>query len=170
MTTAAAPAPIQIYNHDIAGLVSRMQRFMLELIGSSSAGVSMMSSYDQARLTAYLAAITTYQTWVTGAPQLDLPETNKTLWTVSPLVAVTEVENESVNDLLRILNLACLELLSSQSARLPAGLVSFDSARLTAYVTKLQNFLTAYIQVATPLDLPESSPEVPMAPQGNTGV
>lgn len=161
---------IQIYNHDIAGLISRIQRFITELAESSSSGVSLVSSYDQIRLMSYLNSITTYQAWVVANPQLDLPETNRTLWDIEPLVGVADVENESIKDLLRMLHLACQELLNCQSARVPSGLIVFDAARLTSYVVKAQNFLVNYIQVATPLDLPESSPSVPMTSQGKSGV
>lgn len=160
----------QIYNHDIVGLVSRIQRFMEELAKSSSSGVSLMNSFDQTRLASYLSAITTYQAWVMANPQVDFPETNRMLWDVKPLVGVLSVENESIQDLLRMLHLCCVELLNCQSARVPSGLISFDAARLTSYITKASNFLTSYIQKADPLDLPESSPEVPMTAAGKTGV
>lgn len=163
-TPAPAQAPLQVYNHDIVGMISRIQRFFVELQDSSSSGVNMVTTADQARLQSYLAALTAYQAWVVASPQLDLPETNRTLWSVAPLAPIVYVDNDSINDLLRMLNLMCLELLSCQSSTLPAGLTGFDAARLTSYIAKAGNFLTAYIQVATPLDLPESSPSAPASP------
>lgn len=162
--------PSAIYNHDIVGLVQRIQRFVEELTSSSSSGVSLMNSYDQTRLQSYLTAVTTYQAWVSANPQLDMPETNRLLWDVKPLVGVPAVENESIQDILRMLHVTCVELLNSQSARMPSGLIAFDAARLTALITKIGNLLVNYIQKSDPLDMPASSPEVPMTAPGKSGV
>lgn len=164
------PVPAKSYNHDIVGLVQRVQRFVEELAGSSSSGVSGMNTYDQARLKSYLDAITAYQAWIMANPQLDLPETNRMLWDVKPLIGVPSVENESIQDILRMLHVTCVELLNSQSARMPSGLNAFDAARLTAMVTKVGNLLANYIAKSDPLDLPESSPAVPMTAPGASGI
>lgn len=165
-----ADPTIQIYNHDIAGLVARIQRFVEELAGSSSSGVSLMNTYDQTRLSSYLNALAAYQAWIVANPQLDLPETNRKTFSVKPLLGVPEVENESIQDLLRMFDLACEELLNCQSARMPSGLIKFDADRLSAIFTKAGNLLTNYIQKADPLDLPESSPAVPMTAPGKAGI
>ena len=83
---------------------------------------------------------------------------------------ITEVENEEVNDLLRILSAARDEMVSSQSARMGSTLIRFDESRIRAVVAKAQAFLSDYIQTQTPLDLPESSPDAPLSGPGKTGV
>lgn len=165
--TTAGPA---VYNHDIVGFVSRTQRFQKELIGSSSAGVSEMSSFDLNRLLTYIKAMTLYQKCIQKMPACDYPETNKDQWDVKPLIGVVDVENESIMDLQRKMHLICKEMLSSQSARMSSRLMPADDQRLTDYITNLSSLVTDYIDVAEPLDQPESSPDVPMTPQGKTGV
>lgn len=84
--------------------------------------------------------------------------------------SVPDIENESIDDAVRILVLMRDELVSSASSRQSSGLVGFDSVRMMSAVQKLTNFLDHYVDTATPLDLPESSPIDPMPPAGRTGV
>ena len=160
----------QVNNHDIVGLYQRLNRFIEELYKSASSGVSEVNEFDQARLTTYLNAVDTYHAWVINQPHLDCPETAPRYYDLDEPPVVDTVENENVNDLIRILLIARDELVNAQSARTPANLNPFDSARLTAIVQKCRLFLLDYIQVATPLDLPESSPEKPQSGPGRTGI
>jgi hypothetical protein len=159
-----------VYNHDVAGLCRRVNRFMEEMIKSVSSGTSEMNEFDQTRLSDYLGAILAYRDWVVAQPQLDLPETHPREHIVPDGPDVPPMENESVVDCLNLMVLCRDELMGSQSARDPSGLKSFDNARLEAGVTKAQRFLTDYIQAVTPLDLPESSPATAMTGPGRGGV
>ncbi len=159
-----------VYNPDIAGLYARINRFIEEMIASASSGVSLFSSFDQARLLSYTAAITTYQNWILAQPQLDLPKTHDKTYTLKAAPVVPDMENESVKDVLNLLESTRDELINSQSARLPSGLMSFDSTRLAALVAKIESFISSYVAKADPLDLPESSPQAAMTPPGPTGV
>lgn len=159
-----------VYNHDIAGLHRRINRFVVELAMSQSNGVSQVIEHDQARLQTYLDALKTYKAWVQAVPMLDLPETHPTQYMLEADPVLPEVENESVADVMRLFILMREELLNSQSARLASTLTKHDDTRLSAIIEKAQNFLTNYIQVTTPLDLPESSPDEAMAPAGKIGV
>lgn len=161
---------VKVYNHDIAGLYNRLNRFMEEIYKSVSSSGSQMNTFDQDRLAKYLAAITAYMGWIVSQPQLDLPETHPREIMLKAGPVITDVENESVNDVLRMICIARDELVNSQSARVPAGLIKFDSSRLTAMVTKVEAFLKTYIQIIDPLDLPESSPAVGMSGSGKVGV
>jgi hypothetical protein len=143
---------------------------MLELVKSVSSQGSQMNEFDQLRLGSYLDAIDSYHAWVTAQPQLDLPETAPTTYVLRQPVDTPLVENESINDLIRMMTAMRGELVSSQSARQAAGLISFDSARLTAITGKARTFLTTYIEAVTPLDLPESSPEIASSGAGRTGI
>lgn len=159
-----------VLNHDVVGLHSRINRFLEELIKSVSSSTSQVNVFDQERLKSYLGAILIYHDWVVGQPALDLPETHPREYALEASPVVPDVENENINDLVRLLVLAREELVNSQSARDPANLNKFDSARLLAVVAKAQAFLTEYIQKATPLDLPESSPQAVVSGSGRTGV
>lgn len=160
----------KVNNHDIVGLYNRLNRFIVELIKSVSSQTSEMNEFDQARLAEYLRAIDTYHAWVIGQPHLDLPETAPRDYELEEVPATPETENESVNDAVRLLILARDELINAQSARNPANLNKFDSARLSSMITKTRNFLEQYIIPITPLDLPESSPQEKTTGSGLTGI
>lgn len=161
---------MEVLNHDIAGLVARINRFIDELIKAVSSGTSQTNEFDQVRLSSYLAAIDTYHSWVISQPHLDLPETHPRLIALPDNPEIPVLENESSNDVLRILAIARDELINSQSARDAANLNKFDSARLTAIIEKVRQFLATYIQACTPLDLPESSPQAQRSGAGRTGI
>ena len=164
------PSDLGVYNHDIVGLYNRMNRFLVELQKSQSSSLSKMVSFDQYRLVSYLDALDTYHAWVVGQPQLDLPETTPRFYSLEAGPEIVDTESEEVNDAVRLLVLARDELINSQSARQGSGMVSFDSVRLTAVIEKTRQFLVTYIQVATPLDQPESSPMKPVTGPGLGGV
>ena len=159
-----------VNNHDIVGLYNRINDFMLELIKSVSSQGSQMNEFDQSGLGSYLDAVDSYHAWVIAQPQLDLPETAPTIYPLRTAVETPLVENESINDLIRMMTAMRGELVNSQSARQAAGLIPFDSARLTAIVKKARTFLIDYIKPVTPLDLPESSPEIESSGVGRTGI
>ena len=121
-------------------------------------------------MVSYLNAIDTYQDWVINQPALDLPETAPRTYELESPPEIVETENENVNDLVRIMLLARDELTNSQSARDPANLNKFDSSRLRAITEKCRQFVLTYIDVATPLDFPESSPQEATSGHGLTGI
>lgn len=167
-TTNAGPLT---YNHDVAGLYRRINRFIVEILKSVSSGGSQVNTFDQTRLQSYIGAIRAYQNWVMAQPQLDLPETHPRVIQLEPAPSIPEeVENESVRDVVYMLELARDELVNGQTSRNPSGMVSFDAARLTAVVDKVEALLVSYVQTVTPLDLPESSPSRVLSTSGLTGV
>lgn len=161
---------MEINNMDIAGLVQRLDRFMVEVFKSATANVSEVRQFDKARLLSYLNAMTRYHAWVTDQPQLDLSETAPRTYTIPDMTDYAQAENESVNDILRMMTALRLELLNSQSARNPCGFISHDSGRFTALVEKMNRFVLDYIDEVAPLDLPESSPRVEQTGAGLTGI
>lgn len=166
----ADTSTVVVNNHDIAGINSRINRFIEELVKSVSSGTSQLNQFDQARLVTYLDAIDTYHDWVISQPNLDLPETHPRAITLNQSVPSMTVENDSINDLVRILTIARDEIVNSQSARDAAGLNKFDSNRLRSIVSKCRKFLSDYIVPTNPLDLPESSPAVAQSGAGRTGI
>ena len=159
-----------VNNHDIVGLYNRINRFLDEIHKSSSSAVSEYNEFDMTRSKSYLEAIDTYHDWVIAQPQLDLPETSPKTYELLAVPSITRVENESINDFVRIFTLTRDSLVNSQSARMPAGLMSYDSVRLRAITSKARNLLQDYVEPITPLDLPESSPQAPSSGAGRTGI
>lgn len=159
-----------VNNQDIAGLHARLNRFLREAHKSASSGLSAITTPDMARFKSYLNAVTVYQTWVVGQPELDLPETHPRVYTLEANPAITDVNNEAVNDFLRMLENTRDELTNAASARRAAGLSGFDSQRLTDNVTKAMSFLVDYVEPITPLDLPETSPDAVSSGSGTTGI
>lgn len=160
---------MKIYNHDLVGIVQRLDRFRFELWKSVSSGGSELNQFDKDRLYDYLSSLNRYLDWVVAQPQLDLPESHPREFEVPEAPADVIVESEVVNDILRIMSVTRTEIVDSQTARKAAGLISFDEIRLRALLTKLKNFLDGYVADATPLDLPESSPQAAMSGAGNKG-
>lgn len=158
------------YNHDLVGFYNRINRFIEEVLKSQSSNLSQVNAFDQTRLKSYLSAMRFYHDQVQGAPELDLPETTPRLYALREVPVVPDMENESCADICRLFELCRDEMVNSQSARMGAKLVSFDSVRLLQVISKCEKFLSEYVEKATPLDLPESSPRAPMTGQGYQGI
>lgn len=158
------------YNHDIVGIWNRMNRFIKEAMKQQSSNVSQVNQFDIARLKSYLSAIRFYHDHVQAAPDLDLPETTPRLHELREAPVVVDMENESLSDICRLLELGRDELVNSQSARQGAKLIEFDSVRFLQIIEKCERFMADYVEVATPLDLPESSPRAAMTGPGNQGI
>jgi hypothetical protein len=163
-------------NHDVYSLCTRIHRFCQEIHHSASSGAAdLMSSWDAIRLKDYIRAIRTYRQWVTSQPFLDLPETHQgegreLEFPDSKLERLPEVDNLSVVDCCNLLSVCQNELIHSQSSRQASGLIEFDAKRLDAIIDKVESLLTDYIEQATPLDMPESSPSRVMSGPGKTGI
>ena len=157
------------YNHDVYGIVRRIDRFRRELSHAVSAGVHHFRAADVERYKKYSEALATYLDWVQAQPQLDLPESHPMPIAVEPAPVEPDPENESVQDLMYMLWTMRYELSRSQSSRLPQGLISFDESRMRAIIQKYDNFIANYVEQVLPLDLPESSPKDPVPPKGSVG-
>jgi hypothetical protein len=137
-----------------------MNIFIGELVSSQSSGASDMLDKDQARAIQYLGAAKTFKAWVVDHPQLDLPKTHPTDWTLGPdpEIAWDGIVNESVKMLLRLFVVVRDEMTLGQSAPVASGLNDLDAVRFDAIIEKAEKFLTDYVANATPQDLPETSP------------
>ena|SRR3990167_7971530 len=158
------------YNHDIASIVARLDRFIAELKNSVSSGVAEINQFDLVRIRSYLDALITFVSWADGQPQLDLPESHPKASEIAEPTAIPDIENESVVDLIRLLLIARDELVNSASSRKPSGFIKFDLARFMAMISKSAKFLDEFVAKALPMDLPESSPKAPMTEAGKRGV
>lgn len=168
----AENTPEHVFNHDVVFLYDNINRFIVELLRSQSSGVSGMVAADQGRLETYINSLRAALAWVQNQPMLDLPETHPSKYKLEPVPEVPEtgVENESINQIVRLMVALRNELVNSQSARFSTRLQPFDENRFTAIVNKVEAFLQSYVRSATPLDMPESSPNEVMTPDGKLGV
>jgi len=158
-----------VYNHDVAGLYRRMNRCISELLHSVSGSTSNVNAADRDRLQTYLQAVRAYHDWVVAQPELDLPETHPRSIELETPPDTSKVENESIRDVVTMIEVARDETINGQSARNSAGLIKFDSSRLIAVIEKAEAFLKDYIETTTPLDLPESSPMREITKSGRKG-
>jgi hypothetical protein len=159
-----------VLNQDIAGFHSRINRAIEEVYKSVSSGVVDYREADKTRVLSYLRAIDEYHNWVIDQPQLDLPESHPKEYVLDSNPVLTVVENDAANDIIRILEAGREELVNSQSARLPSGLISFDSVRNFAIVEKTRNLVEDYIDKIQPIDYPESSPQRGKSGTGRKGI
>ena len=157
------PVPAFVYNHDVVALANRLGRFVTELTRSNSANVGFMSAADTARLLSYLKNVDDLLLHVNSQPVLDLPKTGHSVqWPVEPLDTIPAMDNEDVEDLVRLVSVAHAEILNSDSSRSASSLIKFDSDRLTAIVDKARQFVTKFVAANNPIDLPASSPMDPV--------
>ena len=163
--------PKDVFNHDVLWLYDLLRRFHQEMGRSQSAPVSGMIDADQKRLESYLETTRQAIAWIQDTPLLDLPETHPRPYPLNAFPDELNVENESINVILRLIRASAVELTNSQSARYSSRLQPFDMDRLNAVIDKLEAFLNNFIRArAVPLDLPESSPEEAIGPDGFIGV
>ena len=160
----------ETYNHDVKGMSLRLDRMNKEINQAASGNAAYVSKHDLGRWRSLHAWILAYHDWVMAQPSpLDLPESHPTLLMIPDGPVYPTVENELVNDLVRLLVLARQELVNSQSSGQAGGLVSYDSVRFLAIMDKASKLLDL-AEATYPLDLPESMPQrIGVAP-GQGGV
>lgn len=158
-----------VNNHDIVFLNAKLVRVVEEVQHSQSSNVSVLNEFDLKRMNAYLDDLDACVVWIQDQPQLDLPETAPTVWVLPDLPVEIDCENEALNQVGRLLRVGRDELVSSQSARLPAHLMEVDQARFVAVVEKIRKLINDYVAGMPVLDLPESSPQEPVTPAGKKG-
>lgn len=147
-----------VKNADIAGLVNRTLGFRKEMIEAQSAGMPSFRAQDIVRLKSYINSLKSYKAWVIGQPALDLPKTHpRGIEVALPPAALVNVENQDIVDIVIMLDSSLVELANGQSADLATGLEIYDAARYDAIIAKIEKFLSEYVEVATPLDMPESA-------------
>ena len=158
------------YNTDVDGLVRRIHRSIVEIVKSQSSGVSQTISYDVVRMRSYVNALRTYIEYVRSQPVLDLPETGPRAVALPSKPNIPALENESAYDFAILLDLMRDEVANSQSSRMSSNLLDHDYQRMDALMQRMDRMINEYITVIDPLDLPESSPQVPVSGPGLGGV
>jgi len=158
-----------VYNDNVAGLAIRIDRFMVELIKSTSANVSEFVEPDTARLESYRSELVGYLDWVVAQPMMDYPETHPMGRTLSAPMTIPEITNPMVKDAIWLLERLRGELVNGESARRASGLIKFDENRARAVLERMKAFLEDYVANYTPVDMPESSPAAAMTGPGLSG-
>jgi hypothetical protein len=161
---------LKVYNQDIAGFDGRLRRALKELQSSQSSMGNEFHPADLERFSRMIAAGNAYIDFVVGEPNLDVPETFQSQFTLEPFGEYVDVESEIVNDLQRQIIRMRTEMINSQSARRPAGFHPDDVKRFRDYLAKISKYLTDYVAKASPLDVPASSPEDKVGPAPLGGV
>ena len=159
-----------VYNYQIAGLIRRFRRFRYETIKAACSALAHVNEHDLIRARTYLAAVTSYLNWVVSQPQLGLPESTPRQIDMGSPEVLSVPENESLVDLMVMYDLLESEIGNSQSARLGDSVILHDETRIRAIVAKMEAFLTDYVEVNLPMDLPESAPLREQTGPGRSGV
>jgi hypothetical protein len=162
--------PTGVYNLDVTYVNDKLCRYAFEVVKSVSSALAATTEFDMKRMYAYLDDIDTAVAYVKAQPQLDLPESHPTMHDIEKFPEIPNMESDEMDHVARLLRSARTELINSQSARMGAGFLPFDAARVTALVAKTRQWLTDYVAKRTPMDLPESSPQQPMTGHGQGGV
>lgn len=157
------------YNIDVHSIVRRYNRILEEIARSQSSGVSFTNPFDVNRIASYVVAMRNFQNFVVAQPLLDCPETGPTEIALPENPRMPVLENESMMDVINLVEIARDEVANSQSARMPTNLLKFDKDRQDSYLAKIEQ-LMMYIASSEPLDLPESSPMQDVTGSGRQGV
>jgi hypothetical protein len=166
----AGNTPKSTYNTDVFSLVRRINRFIVEVTKSQSSGISQTMPFDLTRVLSYTTSLRSFVAWMVAQPLLDLPETGPTEMTLPDSPVIPQMENESAYDICMMFEIMRDEIANSQSSRMSTNLIKYDHDRMIAIVQKMENFVSTYINIAEPLDLPESSPMALVTGKGLQGV
>ena len=157
------------YNIDVHSIVRRYNRILEEIARSQSSGVSFTNPFDVNRIASYVIAMRNFQNFVVAQPLLDCPETGPTEIPLPEYPRMPVLENESMMDVINLIEIARDEIANSQSSRMPTNILKFDKDRQDSYLAKIEQ-LMVYVASSEPLDLPESSPMQDVTGPGRQGV
>ncbi len=144
-------------NQDIYGLDNMLIRQMIEMVTSVSAEVQTILPPDRARLDAYIAALDSYRLWMVNATPVDYPATYKLYYCLSKIPDPIYIPSAPYRDLVNQLTVMKGELILSQSSRMSAGLLPQDNDRFVSYLSRMQAYLTDYVDKAAPNDHPRTT-------------
>lgn len=162
--------PASHLNADSISYRKMLNRFIEEQIFSQSANHSQYMKADLTRLGSQLSALRFKLGFMKSQPEQDLPETNPREYPLEANPEVFLVENDQVNHVVNLYVLARDEMDHSQTARMSSGINPYDLSRQMDYITRIETFVRDFVNEATPLDLPESSPRRRIQGAGKTGV
>ena len=162
---------IKTNNHDVAGLVRRLDRALVEVTKSQSTAISGTLPFDNARLKTYITSARSYRAWMSAEPFMDCPATTPMFIEVPCYGQVLTMDNDSAWDVAQLLDTAIMELQSADCGRISNGFpVKEDGVRFDNTIKRIENLLLNFMEKIEPVDYPESSPRFASTGQGNTGL
>ena len=153
-------SPDSVRNMDVVGIVERWDKYAYELFTSESATLNSINQYDMDRILQYNAALRTYVDTINDSVMMDLPHSTPAMYNIKYLTQGLEydnVKNKAIRDLIRLYVNGWLQWSRSESADKSNGFYDFDYNRFVLIMDRIDQFIAAYIEQATPQDQPESS-------------
>jgi hypothetical protein len=161
---------ISTRNLDVASLIRRLDRTLVEITKSQSSGVSGTLPFDFTRLEEAIKMLKSFKAFAEGLPFMDTPETTPIIINVDCYGTIPPIENDSAWDMAQIVDTMMQELAGSQSSNIGNGfLPPHDGKRFDDYVARLEK-LIAHSKGTEPVDYPESSPRAVSTGPGVTGI
>ena len=149
-------------NMDIASLVRYLDRYIIELMDSTSSSTTDVRNADKIRLTSYIDALKKRKLAIFDQPELDCPKTNRVSYELPELPEIKPMDNDMIKDVIELLVMIRQEVAQAPgSVNMPNGYTLPDSIRFDVYVTKLEQYVATFLEPVEPLDLPETSPSAP---------
>lgn len=149
----------QIRNHDCVHMISLIDRALLEVKDSVSAGLNDYREADKKRLSQYLDNMTFFMDFSSKLPEMDRPHSHPLLTSFpdSPVPVQPEMDNLAAKKLIHSLNVFRVNVGACQSADLSNGYMLQDQERFYAEIQHCKLLLSDYIDKAQPTDYPETS-------------
>lgn len=161
----------QVYNLGLSTIINRLQRMVIEASKSASAGVPYHNKYDLDRQRSYLKNLSAKMDFMKTEGALDMPKSQPVLIPLLEDPEVPPVQSINSQEYIKHLQAMVIELRNCDSARIAGGIIVYDESRLTGYIDHAMKLLDFFEnEELNPLDQPESTPTVPVAPEGAKGV
>ena len=148
----------QIRNNDLVGAIERIDICIAELARSESADSGGAQIFDRARIDMYNQQIDEYMDYVVKVTgKVDIPHTYPTDYPIDYISNSLDVDitNKAMRDLIRLYLQMMEQLSKCGSAGWSNGIQEHDYGRYVMIRDKIASFLTDYVDVVTPVDMPE---------------
>ncbi len=161
---------MELHNYELASWCRRCRRHAEEIHLSASADGPKMYEQDKDNIRSYILSLRALRDHIDDQPEVPYPETKDQTYTVEDLQDFVLIENESINDLAHAFVQMFNEVSQSQSAKMVTGILEFDFDNMETWLLKVESLLENYVEVATPLNLAQSSPKRERTAPGRRGV
>ena len=152
--------PVNVRNQDVVGAVERADRYAYDIVKFESAFINEITNFDMTRIQSYVTALRTYVNTLNEAPPTDNPHSYPGMYTIYYLTEGLDFDtckNKALRDIIRMLVNTWVNMSRSESADKSNGYLPFDVQRWNMHLDRIDYYIKSYIDVALPLDLPESS-------------
>jgi len=150
--------PTVTNNFNIKAIYSQVNIFIVEMQASASASTQTLLEDDKTRINSWIHALHDYSDKVLkGTKMLDLPNVHPRGKSLPDAPPKKEVTNKFITELVDMLSEVRDQLLESSSSNISNGLITFDQTRYDNGLTKLDEYMTGYVEEIEPLDEPETT-------------